>query len=64
MSDLSSKVPEHAIVMAFVGVIAISPEIYKRVVGSLAEKFKVPRNDAFLQYVSDVLKRQPQEDFD
>lgn len=64
MTDLSTKVPEAAVVAAFAGVMAISPELYLAKLESLAETHDVPCDDDFKNHVYEVLKKQPASDFD
>jgi hypothetical protein len=64
MSDLATQVPESVIIATFAGVMAISPTIYSLKLKKLAEQCGVPFDDAFREYVSEVLKKLPPAEFD
>ncbi len=64
MTDIKIAVPESAIIQAFSGVMAISPEIYRQKLDTLAQQHNVPSDDAFKDHVSEVLRKQPPTDWD
>jgi hypothetical protein len=64
MSDHSSKVPEAAVVVAFAGVMAVSPSIYQSMLEDLALQYAVPCDETFKSYVTAVLSKQSSTDFD
>lgn len=62
--SLSVKIPEAAVITAFGGIMAISPEHFQNLLKEMANMFGVPCDEALSEYVLDVLRRQPQTDMD
>jgi hypothetical protein len=57
-SDIAREVPEEAIVAAFAGTLAISPDIYMAKIKRLATQHGVPCDGALNEHVRNVLARQ------